>query len=303
MMELLTGFGRDLLSALVLGLVVGTIYGLLGLGIVLIYKAQRVINFAQAEFATFAAFMLFVFHQSVSLPYPVAGVVAVAATVLLALTVERVVIRPLRDSPDVTVFVATAGVALLIVALAFFIGGANIRIVDPLFGGLEGALEGRGLLSLFSPQRLLVLAVLAVSAVSLTYFFARTAVGKALLAMSAEPFAVRLAGISTNRMSMLTWGIAGLLAGAVGVAFIPTTALTPGLFTQQYLIPALTAVVIGGLTSLPGAFIGGLAIGFITEIVSRLAPPQVPDPGTIAVFVLLLATLLLRPQGLLTRKA
>lgn len=302
-MELLAGLGRDVLSSLVLGLVVGTIYGLIGLGIVLIYKAQRVINFAQAELATFGAFMLLVFHEAAGLPYVLAGLLAVAAAVVASVLVERVVIRPLRDSPDVTVFVATAGVALFVIALTFVISGANIRIVDPMFGGLEGALEGRGLLALFSPQRLLVIGLLVVSGVALTLFFSRTALGKALLAMSAEPFAVRLAGVSTDRMSMLVWAMAGLVAGAVGVAYAPTTALLPGLFTTQALIPALTAVVIGGLTSLTGAFAGGLAIGFITELASRLAPPAVPEPGTIAVFTILLLTLLFRPQGLLAREA
>lgn len=303
MVAVLGGLGQDLLSSLVLGLVVGTIYGLIGLGIVLIYKAQRVINFAQAEVATFAAFMLLVFHEAVGLPYVLAGLGAVAAAVVLSVVIERVVIRPLRESPDVTVFVATAGVALFLIALTFVVSGANIRIVDPMFGTFETVLEDRGLLALFSPQRLLILGLLAVAGIALSLFFARTASGKALLAMSAEPFAVRLAGVSTERMSMLVWAMAGLLAGAIGVAYAPITALVPGLFTTQALIPALTAVVIGGLTSLSGAFVGGLAIGFITELASRLAPPAVPAPGTIAVFVILLLTLLLRPQGLLAREA
>lgn len=302
-MEFLAGLGQDLLSSLVLGLVVGTLYGLIGLGIVLIYKAQRVINFAQAEVATLGAFMLLVFHEAVALPYPVAALAAVAVAVLASVVIERIVIRPLRDAPDVTVFVATAGVALFMIALTFVISGANIRIVDPLFGDLEKALQGQGLFALFSPQRLLVIGLLVVAGVALTLFFARTAPGKALLAMSVDPFAARLVGVSTDRMSMLVWGAAGLLAGAVGVAYAPTTTLLPGLFTSQALIPALTAVVIGGLTSLPGAFAGGLAIGFITELASRLAPPAVPAPGTIAVFAVLVLTLLLRPQGLLAREA
>lgn len=292
---------------LLVGLVTGTIYGLIGLGVVLIFKSQRIVNFAQAEFATFGAFMLYVFVELLGWRgalYPVSAVLAVALTVLLAITVERVVIKPLRDSPAVTTFVATAGVALLIIGVTFVVAGANIVIVEPVLPGLEQRAAAEwGILALLSPQRLLVLACLVVTAVALAWFFAKTLLGKGILAMSVEPFAVRLAGISTERMSVLIWGVAGLLAGLAGVAFVPTLALFPGLFTSIALVPALTAVVIGGLTSLPGALVGGLALGFVAETASQLAPPGVPEPAIIASFAILLLTLLFRPQGLLAREA
>jgi branched-chain amino acid transport system permease protein len=297
-------FFENIITALMVGLVTGTIYGLIGLGIVLIFKSQKVINFAQAEFATFGAFMLFVFRVQLELPYALSAVLAVSATVVLSILVERLVIRPLRGSPDVTVFVATAGIALLIIGLTFIVAGANIVIVPPVFPGLEQSFAAAGrLVGLVSPQRLMVLSLLVVSAASLALFFSRTTLGKGILAMSAEPFAVRLAGISTERLSILIWGIAGALAGLAGVAFVPTSALTPALFTGIALIPALTAVVIGGLTSLPGAFVGGLIIGFISELAAVFTPPQIPGPEIIASFVILLLTLLFRPQGLLAREA
>jgi branched-chain amino acid transport system permease protein len=297
-------FFENILTALMVGLVTGTIYGLIGLGIVLIFKSQKVINFAQAEFATFGAFMLFVFRVQLELPYAVAAFLAVSATVLLSILVERLVIRPLRGSPDVTVFVATAGVALLIIGVTFIVAGANIVIIPPVFPSWEQAFAEAGrLVGLVSPQRLMVLSLLIVCAGVLALFFSRTTLGKGILAMSAEPFAVRLAGISTERMSIFIWGIAGAVAGLAGVAFVPTSALTPALFTGIALIPALTAVVIGGLTSLPGAFVGGLIIGFISELAAVFTPPQVPGPEIIASFVILLATLLFRPQGLLAREA
>lgn len=293
---------ENVLRAVMVGLVNGTIYGLLGLGIVLIYKTQRVINFAQAEIATFGAFMLLLFHTGVGLPYPVAVVAAVAAAVLLALLIERVVIQPLRDAPDVTVFVATAGVALLLIALTLVVAGANPFNIAAAFGPLEQELLRRPLLGLVSPQRVIVLLTLVLAAVLLALFF-RTTLGKGLLAMSVEPFAVRLAGMSTSRMSLLVWGLSGLLAGLAGVTYAPTVAgFTPGYFTSAALIPALTAVVIGGLTSLPGALVGGLVLGIAAEfavLAGSTYAPAVPGIDTIAAFVLLLLTLLFRPQGLL----
>lgn len=296
-------FFESVFRALMVGMVTGTIYGLIGLGIVLIYKAQRVINFAQAEVATFAAFMLYLFHARVGAPYVVAMLIAIVLAVVLSVGIERIVIRPLRDAPDVTVFVATAGVALFLIAMTFLIGGANILIVDPLFGEIETRIAEQPLLGLLSPQRLMVLAVLIAFSLSLAWFFAKKPLGRAILAMSAEPFAVRLAGISADRMSTFVWGLTGLLAGVAGVVFIPTSALTPGYFTANALIPALTSIVVGGLTSLPGALVGGLLIGFLSELTAQFTPATVPSPNIIAAFVILLLTLLFRPKGLLAREA
>jgi branched-chain amino acid transport system permease protein len=296
------GFLGDVFEAVLIGLVTGTLYGLIGLGVVLIFKSQRVINFAQAEFATFGAFMLFVYHVLLGIPYGFAAVAAVLTTVVLSVVVERLVIKPLRKSPDVTTFVATAGIALLIIGVTFVVAGANIEIVPPAFAGPEAWFAERGL-GLVSPQRLLVLGILLSCALGLGAFFTRAPLGKAILAMSAEPFAVRLAGVSTERISMLVWGIAGLLAGLAGVAIIPTTALFPGVFTSAALIPALTAVVVGGLTSLPGAFVGGLTIGIVAELFSMAAPAELPGPNIVSSFIILLAVLLFRPQGLLAKGA
>jgi branched-chain amino acid transport system permease protein len=292
----------DIFQAILIGLVTGTLYGLIGLGVVLIFKSQKVINFAQAEFATFGAFMLFVYHVMFELPYGLAAIAAVLSTVVLSVAVERLVIKPLRNSPDVTTFVATAGVALLIIGTTFLVAGANIEIVPPAFAGPEAWFAERGL-GLVSPQRLLVLGILLVCALGLGAFFSRAPLGKAILAMSSEPFAVRLAGISAERMSMLVWGIAGLLAGLAGVAIIPTTALFPGVFTSSALIPALAAVVVGGLTSLPGAFVGGLTIGIVAELFSMAAPAELPGPNIVSSFFILLIVLLFRPQGLLAKGA
>jgi branched-subunit amino acid ABC-type transport system permease component len=207
----LADIAEGIFRSFMVGMVTGTIYGLIGIGIVLIFKAQRVINFAQAEIATMAAFMLLLFHSVVGLPYLAAMLLAVLSAIVASVIIERVVIRALREAPPVTIFVVTAGVALFIIALTFVIAGANILIVDPLFGGWERLLAERPVLGLVSPQRLLVLGVLVGSAIGLAAFFSRSALGKAILAMSAEPFAVRLAGISTNRMSMFIWALAGLL--------------------------------------------------------------------------------------------
>ena len=288
------------ISAILIGIVTGSIYALIAVGLVLIFKTQRVVNFAQAEFATMGAFGFYIFHVVVGLPYAGAAVAAVLLSGLLALIVERVVIRPLRESRDVTVFVATAGVALLIISLTLFIGDANIRQVDPVIKGNPGFTVGTLPITY---QQLMVIGVLAAVAALLTVFF-KLPIGRALLAVSREPFAVRLAGISTSRLSMLVWVMAGMIAGLAGVFFAPTTQVTPGLFTALALFPALTGAVLGGLTSLPGAVFGGLVIGIVQSLASVFATNLgVPGPDTVVVFIILLAVLFFRPEGLLAREA
>ena len=297
------------ISAVIIGIVTGSIYALIAVGIVLIFKTQRVVNFAQAEFATVGAFGFYIFHSSglklpglpmIKLPYAGAVIVSVLMVGLFALLVERVVIRPLRESRDVTVFVATAGVALLIISLTLFIGDANIRQVEPVLKGNPGFQVGT--LSILY-QQLMVIGVLAAVAVVLTAFF-KLPIGRALLAVSREPFAVRLAGISTSRMSMLVWVMAGMIAGLAGVFFAPTTQVTPGLFTALALFPALTGAVLGGLTSLPGAIFGGLVVGMVQSVASVYIPSdKVPGPDTVIVFLILLLVLFFRPEGLLAREA
>ena len=152
-------------------------------------------------------------------------------------------------------------------------------------------------------QQLMVIGVLVAVALLLTAFF-KLPIGRALLAVSREPFAVRLAGISTSRMSMLVWVMAGMIAGLAGVFFAPTTQVTPGLFTALALFPALTGAVLGGLTSLPGAIFGGLVVGMVQSVASVYIPSDViPGPDTVIVFLILLAVLFFRPEGLLAREA
>lgn len=309
-MDAVVDFLTRFIGSISIGFVVGSVYGLLALGIVLIYKTQRVVNFAQAEFATVAAFAYFAMADKIGLGNAERGalrplgviassIVAVAAAALVAFVVERLVIRPLRDARDVTVFVATAGVGLLIIAINLIFFDDPVVVSAPL---------GTGTLVSFatftiSKQQALVIAVLGGTGFLLGLFF-KAPVGRALLALSREPFAVRLAGIGVTKFSILTWVLAGIVAGLVGVADGPTRTLGPGLYTSVALFPALTGAVLGGLTSLPGAFVGGVAIGVAQSLASAYVSDKgIPGVDTVIVFLILLGVLLFRPQGLLAKEA
>lgn len=296
--------GSNLATPLVSGAITGAVYGLLGLGLVLLYKGNRIFNFAQGEFGTVAAFTCYAgltgFGVVPRLPYWAAAVLGVSMAVLTALATERLVIRPLFRQPKITLVVASAGVALLLIALQGFVFGAEPVALPPV---LEGSLFTSGSLRITRQGLVVVLALLVLAAATAAFFtFSRT--GTAILAVSMEPTATSLVGISVNKISALTWGMAGLLAGVGGILFVGGAgALLPGALTGLALIPAFTAAVFGGITSLPGAFVGGVVIGMVQALAQRNIPESVfPAASQVAVFGVLLLVLLVRPAGLLGKE-
>jgi branched-chain amino acid transport system permease protein len=287
-----------LAQAVVIGVITGAGYGLVALGLVLVHKSSGVFNFAQGEFGTVAVYTLYRVHDRIGVPLIPAMAVGLAASVTMALATERVVVRRLFDAPRVTLLVATAGVALLAISLELWLGEARLRFIQPALGRLDRV-------SLFgvavSDQRMLILAALVALALLLGLFFSRTNLGLAILAVSQEPVATELMGISVRRLSSFIWGLAGLLAGIAGMlAAGDAKSFGPGFMTFDALIPGFTAAVLGGMNSLPGAFVGGVVVGVAQSLaVSASAFKSIPGPGSVMVFVLLVAVLTARPQGLL----
>lgn len=294
-----------MITFIILGIINGAIIGLLAIGIVLVYKGSRVFNFAQAEFGTIAAFLLYFLLEVGKLPYPLAAILALALTGGVGFIMERLVVRPLFNAPRITLLVATAGVALLSIALEVKIGGANQRQLAP-------AIEGNGF-GLFGatirPQQILTLIVLGGLAAGLAYFFNKTDLGLAVLATSQESVATELVGIGTKRISSFVWVFAAVLGGVAGILQGPATVITPGFLTVNYLLLGFTAAVLGGITSLAGAFIGGQIIGIVQALGSyfdsNILPESIEIPGIpdLLVFVLLLTVLFVRPKGLLGSEA
>ena len=291
-------------QALVIGLITGAGYGLVALGLVLIYKSSGVFNFAQGEFGTVAVYALWAAHTN-GIPYVPAIALALLAALAMGLLTERVIIRPLFDAPRVTLLVATAGVSLLAIGVEIWLGEARLRFIQPALGRFDRV----SVLGIkVSDQRMLILATLIILAVALALFFSRTNLGLAILAVSQEPVATELMGISVRRLSSLVWGLAAVLGGLGGVLTAGVVQnFGPSFITTSTLIPAFTAAVLGGMTSLPGAFVGGVVVGVVQAFAIDLGGEPVfadiPGPGTLSVFLLLIGVLAVRPQGLLGKAA
>ncbi|HVF53994.1 MAG TPA: branched-chain amino acid ABC transporter permease [Actinomycetota bacterium] len=301
----------------VLGVVNGAVFGLMALGLVLVYKGTRVFNFMQGEFGTFGAYLLFIAIEDINMAYGFGIVFALAGVVVAGLMVERVIIRPLINSPRITVLVATIAIALLAVGIQILVFRIDPKALSPIMQTVDAAGVPQGLTVFelpIEPQRLIAVATLLSFGILLGWFFSRTDLGLAVLATSQDAFATRVVGIGVERMSRFIWGSAALLGGIAGLLYIPVAgALLPGVMSSNILIPAFTGAVIGGMTSLPGAFVGGVTIGLVQAlslwaaghyfIGERALAEVIPGAEQLSILAVLLLVLLARPQGLLGTEA
>jgi branched-chain amino acid transport system permease protein len=289
-------------QVLVLGVLAGTIYALFAVGIVLVYRGTKVINFAQGEVGTaglFLATWLIVDHH---MPWIVGAVAAMALTAGIGVVFERFVVRRMIDAPRVSVAVATVGLLLLVSSLelvVFKLGGKPRSINGP-FAGWSLKMAG----VVVSPTQLVSVVVALAVGVGLAVLLRRTDFGLGVLAVAQDTSAARLVGVPVNRVSAFVWGTGAALSTLGCLLIAPGLgAFAPGAVSRLFLF-GLAAAVLGGLTSLPGAFAGGLIVGIVEASAGRIFDGgSLPGVKTLAVFVLLLVTLLVRPDGLFGSKA
>ena len=283
-------------ETLITGLATGGIYALLAVGIVLVYKASRVLNFAQGEMGTFGLFVAFWLIHEQDMPWAVGALAAVAAAALIGLVFERIVVRQMAEAPRLTVAVATIGLLLLLFALELKIFGPSPRILEPPIAGLGFKIAG----FFVSPTQIMALLTAVGLGFALAAFLRRTDFGLGVLAASQDPTATRLVGIRVNRISAFTWTLAGAVSALAALLIEPTIGVFAAGFMTGLFVRGLAAALLGGLTSLPGAFIGGVAIGMIESFVAdRFVQSTFPGIQSVAVMLVVVLVLLIRPHGIL----
>jgi branched-chain amino acid transport system permease protein len=304
-----------LTTVLVFGTQQGAVYALVALGIALVYRSTKVLNFAQGEFGTVPALLVLlillggdldrtVVPSEVSLvQLSVLAVLAVVIGAALAIGVNAGIVQRLADANPVTSLVATAGVSFLLIGAQVVVFGLQSRTF-PRF--LDGSVRVLGIS--VTRHTFVILFVLAFSAALLAALF-RTPIGVALLASAQDPFAAALHGVSTRAMSSLAWGLAGGLAAIGGLLGAGVyQGIEPGQMTTTFLIPAFTAAVLGGITSMVGAVVGGMLLGYVAVLADQLViqfgvSDVIASAPDLAAFTVLLLVLLLRPRGLLGKEA
>lgn len=288
----------DLLPQLLLaGIVIGSIYALAALGFVLIYKSSRVINFAHGQVIATGAFIAFALTQA-KVNFWLAGLIAMAATFLLGMLIERVFLRKMVGEPIISVIMVTIGLASVIDGLLHLTpyGAGNFNFPTP------AVLSGDSINVLGTQlSRVQIAGVVASLALlgGFTYFFNKSTLGITMRAVADDQMAAMSVGTSVERVFALAWAAAGLTAAAAGVILGMMSGLSLGGLTGIGLM-VFPVVILGGLDSVAGAIVGGMIIGILENLAAGYLDKYVPGGGTRTVFpfVVLIAVLLLRPYGL-----
>lgn len=282
----------EALQIFVGGVLLGAIYALIALGFSLIYRVTGVVNLSQGGFAVLAALAGHTFSQQLGFPLPIALLCAVGGTTVAGLAIGWFTFVPaLKKLSNANVLMLTVGILTLIEGFSLVTWGSQPYSV-PAFTG-ERPLEFLGLR--ITTQTFWILGTAFVIFLAVWYLIARTKVGKALRACSENPSAAALMGINVKRMTLLSFTLATLIAAIAGVVVAPTTTLqfnTGQLFT----ISGFIAVVIGGISSFPGAIVGGLFLGLVTQFATAYVSSLFSNAIAL---IILLFILIYAPTGLI----
>ena len=273
------------------GLTSGSIYALVAVGLAVIYRATRVINFAHGEFVVIGALTAASLVNPIGLPLAAAALIGVAAAGATGLMFERLVLRPMSDKPVFVLILITLGSSIAFRGAAMLLWGKDPLRLPPFSGETPWRVGGAAVL----PQALWVLGVTAVVMVLIGFALQRTAFGKAVRACAENPATARLVGIDVKSMIAWTYVASAGLGGVAGVLISPIAAIDfqAGLLLT---IKGLTAAIIGGLDRISGVVLGGLLLGVIEAYASAFISSVMKDA---LAFGLLIVLLMLRPQGLL----
>ncbi len=278
------------------GLSVGMIYAAIALSLVLIWRATRILNYAQGGMAMFTTYLAFeVINRTGS--YWAGFAVALLAGLLLGGLLERLVIRPVENKPPLNAIIVTIGLLIFLEGLAGVIYGGQYRSFPAAFS-IDGLHVGSAALGISANDVFVAVAVL-VAALLLAALFRYTAVGLRLRAAAFSPPVARLLGVRVGRILTLGWALAGLIGALAGVLVSPSTFLYPNSMDSIFVL-GFTAAVIGGLDSPVGAVAGGLILGVALSYVGGyLGSDVVPLFGLAALVVVLM----IRPEGLFSAPA
>ncbi len=282
------------LTNLINGLSLGSVYAIIALGYTMVYGIAKMLNFAHGDVIMVGGYVCFCAVNYLGLPTGVSVLLSIVACTVLGIIIERLAYKPLRNAPSLDVLITAIGVSYFLQNAALLIWGSDTKSF-PSVVSLPSV-------SLFDGQ-LVISAITIVTVISgvvvmlgLTAFTSKTRMGKAMRACSEDRGAATLMGINVNSTISLTFAIGSGLAAIAGVlmcsaypTLVPTTGSLPG-------IKAFTAAVIGGIGSIPGAFLGGLVLGVIEIFAKAYVGTQLADA---IVFGVLIVVLIVKPTGLL----
>jgi branched-chain amino acid transport system permease protein len=273
------------------GVSTGAVYAAVALGLVLIWRATRIVNFAQGAMLMITTFIASAVINGTG-SYWLGFAVALACGLLLGAIVERVLIRPVENAPPLNAVIVALGLYTVLVAVAGMIWGSTPRSFPAAFS-IRGYDVG-GTHLLFTPNDTFIVLVVIGVALALALLFRGTSLGLQMRAAAFKPEVAQLLGVRVSRMFTLGWALAALAGALAGVLVAPSVFLGPNNF-DPILISGFVAAVLGGLDSPPGAVVGGLVLGLALSYVSGYEGSALVP---LAALVILVVVLMVRPGGL-----
>ena len=284
-----------LLELLVGALKLGAIYSLAAIGFVVIHKATKTVNFAHGAFIMLGAYGAFAVLEILKLPYGLAYLAVPPAVGIVAALVEWLLLRPLRRADIFSVIMATVFLSVVIMEVVRISYQTELLSVPPVVGGV---LWSGGSIVVTNETAFICAGALA-AVLAAIFVFERLAIGRGMRAMASNYRGAQLCGYSVPATYAVAWFLGGTLAGLAGVFSAPAFGISPDLATAL-IVPAFVAAVIGGFDSLRGVIAGG----FMLAIIETLAAAYISSAAkSAASFVLVLAVLLIRPEGLFPEAA
>jgi len=272
------------------GVAVGSVYTLVALGMTILFRSTTIVNFCHGEFFMLGAFGVLVPLQLLHLPYPVAIAISIVLLLVVGSATERILIRPLKAAPFVTLAMMTVALSYFLKGVSRFFYGREVISLPPLLTGdpidfLDATLF---------PQDLLVIGCMVVIVVALALFFQKTRIGKVIQAASQTPRGASLVGINVPLLRNAMWAAGAGMGAVAGILIAPSTLVYPDMGGTM-LIRAFAAMCLGGFGSLPGAIVGGLSLGILENLVGGYVSSSLVE---ITAYLVIVIVLVVRPQGL-----
>lgn len=286
----------SLLTLIIAGIAHGSLYALVAIGLVLIYKTQGIVNWAHGELLMIGAFAGYSVHVMAGMPYWLAIIIAIIVGGLVGALMNLLAFRRLIHEHHATMALVAIGFSVMLKGLARLPFGSDVYTMPPVLAG-AGPLQIGG--AIVSAQSALTIAVAVVLTSCLLLFYRYTRTGKQMQAVQQNEIGARIVGVNTNRIFSITWALAAGVGAIAGLLAGPTSLLFPDM-GSEFLLKGFAAAVLGGFTSVTGAIIGGLLVGIIEMLIGGYVSTSFQQ---VSPFLIIIVVLLVMPHGLFGQRS